>query len=68
MEGVFETELRACSELGWLENGMLLGLARESKIFARPSIRITGRRKGWCRGVAIAAVVAAELIWMIVCF
>ncbi len=42
--------------------------AREGKFFAQPSICITGRRKGWCRGAVITAVVAAGMIWMIVFF
>jgi hypothetical protein len=43
--------------------------ACEGKFIVQPSIRITGHRKGWCRGGAvITAVVAADLNWMIVCF
>jgi hypothetical protein len=39
-----------------------------TKTFAQPSIRITGRRKEVVPGSVITAIVAANLILMIVCF
>ena len=41
---------------------------REGKYFAQTSTRITGRRKGRAPGAVITAVVAADMVWMIVCF
>jgi hypothetical protein len=69
VEGFFETELRASSELGWLGTVILLGFARAraNSSHSHPYVSLAVERGG-AAGAVITAVVAGDMIWMIVCF